>query len=99
MIKSMKINKDGSFSKNSKVLSDDDIYNILKYTEGVIDEVVDNILNAKFDINPKVIEKNKSCTNCEFRDICFVNNKDYVYLDKVDNLDFLGGEDDGNKVD
>ncbi len=99
MIKSMKINKDGSFSKNSKVLSDDDIYNILKYTEGVIDEVVDNILNAKFDINPKVIEKNKSCTNCEFHDICFVNNKDYIYLDKVDNLDFLGGEDDGNKVD
>lgn len=99
MIKSMKINKDGSFSKNSKVLSDDDIYNILKYTENIINEVVDNILNSKFDINPKIIEKKKSCTNCRFSDICFVNNRDYVYLDKVDNLDFLGGEDNGNDLD
>ena len=37
---------------------------------------------------------NISCKYCKFNDICFKTNKDLVYLDKVDNLDFLGGDDD-----
>lgn len=93
LIKSMKISKDSSFSRYSKILSDDDIYNVLKYTEKQIDLCVDNILRGDFSINPKIIENKSSCENCSFRDICFVTNKNYVYLEKQDNLDFLGGED------
>ncbi len=92
LIKSMKINKDSSFSKDSKILSDVDIYNILKYTEEVISKTIDKILEGDFSINPKVIDKTSSCKYCEFSDICFVNNSNLVYLDSVSNLDFLEGD-------
>lgn len=96
VIKSMKINKDSSFSRYSKVLNDQDIYNILDYTKKEVNKCFGNIISGDFSINPKVIDKKKSCEHCSFRDICFVNNKDFVYLDSVDNLDFLGGDDNGN---
>ena len=92
LIKSMKINKDLSFSSNSKILSDDDIYNVLKYTESIVSSTVDNMIKGDFSINPKVIDNKKSCEHCEFRDICFVTNKDYVYLENKNSLDFLGGD-------
>ncbi len=95
LIKSMKINKDSSFSKDSKILSDIDIYNILKYTEEVISKTIDKILEGDFSINPKVIDKTSSCKYCEFSDICFVNNSNLVYLDSVNNLDFLEGDANG----
>ena len=95
LIKSMKINKDSSFSKDSKILSDVDIYNILKYTEEVISKTIDKILEGDFSINPKVIDKTSSCKYCEFSDICFVNNSNLVYLDSVSNLDFLEGDING----
>lgn len=95
-IKGMKVKSSGDFYSSSKVLSDDDIYNILKYTDKVINETSDSILDCKFDINPKVIDRSKSCDKCNYKDVCFVNNKNYIYLDKVDNLDFLGGDTNEN---
>jgi len=90
-IKGMKLNKDLSFSKNSKLLSEEDIYNILNYTDKLISDTTDEILAGVFSINPKVIDKEISCTHCEYRDVCFVNNSNLVYLDSVSDLDFLGG--------
>lgn len=96
LIKGMRLNKDFSFSSHAKVLSDDDFKNILKYTEEKINQTVDDILDAKFDIDPKVIDnKNLACENCKYMDVCFRNNKDLVYLEKVENLDFLGGDESG----
>ena len=92
LIKSMKINKDLSFYSKSKVLNDDDVYNILKYTEDKVSSTVDKILDSDFSINPKIIDGVKSCEHCEFKDICFVTNNDYVYLEKKSDLDFLGGD-------
>lgn len=94
-IRGMKINKDGSFSKNSKVLSDSEIYNTLKYTKKMIEECTDHILNGDFSINPKIVDKKKACDNCNFKDLCFVNPKNFIYLEKVENLDFLGGDNNG----
>lgn len=94
-IKGMKLNKDGSFSKNSKILSDLEIYNVVKYTDQIINSTANNILEGDFSINPKIVDAEKPCSYCEFRDVCFVHNKDYIYLDKQDNLDFLGGDTDG----
>ena len=64
----------------------------MKYTDKIINKTTDDIIDAKFEINPKVIDRKKSCDKCNYKDVCFVNNKDYVYLDKIDNLDFLGGD-------
>ena len=39
----------------------------------------DNVYN----IAPKVInDKNISCNFCPFKEVCFVNPSDYIYLDK-----------------
>ena len=53
-----------------------------------------NILDGKFDINPKMIGKDiVGCEFCSYRDICFKKEEDYQELEKHKNLDFLGGDD------
>ena len=63
------------------------------YTKNHIYDRVDSILKADFDINPKVYESiNVSCKYCSFKDICFMREDNLVYLDKVEDLSFLGGD-------
>ena len=58
-----------------------------------IEEVSNNILDSKFDINPKFYDKeNISCKFCSFQDICYMRDSNLKYLSKAENLDFLGGE-------
>ena len=58
--------------------------------EQLIDKAIDNILEADFEINPKVINgENVSCSFCEYRDICYLREKDKVYINK-------DGEDNGD---
>ena len=92
-IKGMSYNEDKGFGTYSKVINDDTLYNLVKYTKKHIDNTVDNILKADFSINPKVYDsKNVSCEFCTFRDLCYMKDSDLTYLDKVDDLSFLGGE-------
>ena len=85
IIKSMKTLKDGSFSKNSKVLSNEEIGNIINETEEKILEVIEKIKENDFEINPKEIDGiNKSCEFCKFRDICNVQKKDMVIIKTED---------------
>ena len=96
LIKSMSIKQDGNFSSNAKVLSNEKINNLINETEKVIDKGIKEILDGKFDINPKQIEFAKEiegCKYCKFKDICFKKEKDIVML-KKGNLDYLGGEED-----
>lgn len=93
MIKSMKLKKDGDFSSHSKVLDDDEINNLIKITNRKIDETIDYICNAKFDINPKVDnDKNLGCLYCDYKDICFMTKKDEVNISPDKDLSFLGGD-------
>lgn len=99
LIKGLKLNKDLSFSNHSKVLTEEDFNNVLKYTDKLINEAVDSILEGDFSINPKSIDnKNLSCQFCKYKDICFMNNKDLVYLEKSEDLSFLD-EEDNNGLD
>lgn len=97
VIKGMGLYKNGNF-KTKKILSDEQIKNLIKITEGVIDNTIDHILEADFSINPKQIgdsDKDRiGCAYCKFKDICFVNHKDFVKLKKQEDLSFLGGEDE-----
>ena len=96
LIKSMSIKQGGNFSSNAKVLSNDKINNLINETEKIIDKGIKEILDGKFDINPKQIEFAKEiegCKYCKFKDICFKKEKDIVML-KKGNLDYLGGEED-----
>ena len=92
-IKSMSYTEEKGFGNYSKVMSSNEVYDLVKYTKNYIDKTTDNILNAKFDINPKIYDgKNVSCEFCAFKDLCWQTPKDLIYLDKVEDLSFLGGE-------
>lgn len=93
MIKSLKYSEDKGFGTYSKILTENDVKEFISYTEKVIMNSICSILEGDFSINPKVYDgENISCKFCKFRDICFQKDKNIMYLDKVDDLSFLGGE-------
>ena len=93
VIKSLKTTQKG-FYAYSKVINNDTINKLVNIVEDKIKESSDNILNAKFDINPKKIGyDNLGCEFCKFKDICYMSEKDIVNLKEYKNLEFLGGDD------
>lgn len=95
-IKSMSYTEEKGFATNAKIINNDTLYNLVKYTKNYIDKTTDQILASDFSINPKVYTgKNISCEFCSFKDLCYTKESDLVYLDKVEDLSFLGGDDNG----
>lgn len=95
VIKSMKVTSKG-FSRYTKLINLDLEAKIFKYTEKIIYETLKNITDADFEINPKKIDfKDISCKKCKYRDLCYVVEDDYKNLDKVVDLSFLEGEENG----
>ncbi len=92
LIKSMNYSDEKGFGRFTKLIDNDTMYNLIKFTKNEIDTMTDKILEGDFSINPKVYDKDSACKYCTFKDICFMKDKDIKYLEKVDNLDFLGGE-------
>lgn len=92
LIKSMNYSEEKGFNRFTKLIDNDTMYNLIKFTKNEIDTKTDKILEGDFSINPKVYDKDSVCKYCTFKDICFMKDKDIKYLEKVDNLDFLGGE-------
>lgn len=93
LIKSMAYTEEKGFSRYSKVINDDTLYELVKYTKNYISKETDEIIEGDFFINPKYYDgENISCKFCSFRDLCYMKERDIKYLDKVDNLDFLGGD-------
>jgi ATP-dependent helicase/DNAse subunit B len=93
MIRSMKYSPDKGFGTYSKVLDDETLIQMVDYTKNNIEETTDKILEADFSIHPKIYDgDNVSCKYCSFKDLCYVKERDYQYLDKVEDLSFLGGE-------
>ena len=88
LIKSLKVKSDDSYYSTSKVLSDDEVNNLISLAGNKVEECIDGVVSARFDINPKNIAgKNIGCEFCNYKDICFMENKDVVYLEKKE--DFL----------
>ena len=93
LIRSMKYSDEKGFDRHTKIMDDDTLYNLVEYTKNMINQKTDDILNAKFTINPKIYKKNNvSCSYCDFKDICFKTEKDIERLDDVEDLSFLGGD-------
>ncbi len=92
VIKSMKMTSKG-FSRYTKLIDKDMDFNVFKYTEKIIYETLSKIITANFTIDPKRIEfKNVSCKYCKYRNLCYVKEEDYINLEKVDDLSFVGDE-------
>lgn len=82
LIKSMKTTSNG-FYTYSKVLSEEEIEELIKEISSQIDKTIDNILEADFTIDPKIINgENVSCKFCEYKDICFRKEKDLIYINR-----------------
>ena len=93
IIKSMKTNKDGSFSHYSKILTSTNIDYLSNIAEEKIKEAADKICNAEFTISPKKIgDTNYGCKYCKYKDICFHTNDDIVELKELEKEDIFGGE-------
>ncbi len=94
IIKSMKVSNNGFYSY-SKVISNEEIDKLSEIVDLKIDEAINEILNANFEIDPKRIGlKNYGCEFCKYKDICFMTEKDIVDLEPQTNLDFLKVGDD-----
>ena len=93
VIKSLGLKKDGDFYSYSKVLDNEQISNLINTTNQKIEEAIDSICDAKFDINPKIDnDKNLSCQYCDYKDICFRTKKDEISITPDTKLSFLGGD-------
>lgn len=92
VIRGMKTTSKG-FSSYTKVLSNNEIDNLVKLVQNKIDEAITDILNGNFEINPKLLhDKCISCDFCPYQDICYKSYEDYVHLKEHNYKEFLGGE-------
>ena len=83
MIKGMKVSNNG-FYAYTKTLSKEKINELIDLVDKKIDESRDNIIDAKFDINPKKIGFDLvGCEYCNFKDLCFKKEEDIVKLEEV----------------
>lgn len=89
VIKSMKVGNNGFYSY-SKTISQSEINKLIQITESNINKAFNDILDAKFDINPKRIGKNNvGCEFCKYKDICYMKEEDIVNLEEYKDLEFL----------
>ncbi len=92
-IAKMKVIKSGNFASYAKVITKDQENELYMLVEKLIVDAFNQIEEAQFNINPKKINGyDKSCTFCEFNDVCFKKYTDYVDLESNNFL--AGGEED-----
>ncbi len=91
LIKSLSYSDKGfGYYYQNKVISNDLMYNLIKFTKKEIQNKTDSIIKADFKINPKnYADKEDACKYCNYKDICYKKDTDTVYLEKVDDLSFL----------
>ena len=69
------------FYHYAKIMSNDEINNLIEKTLNKISLASNKILEADFNINPKIIDgENIGCKYCKYKDICFIKEEDKVYI-------------------
>ncbi|MDE5566034.1 MAG: PD-(D/E)XK nuclease family protein [Anaeroplasmataceae bacterium] len=80
-IKSLAYGKDG-FRSYSKIYHPNQQKEIVSLVGNLLNQASKSILEGDYKIAPKIIRnKNESCQFCKYKDLCFVDFKDYVYLE------------------
>lgn len=86
VIKSLRTSSKG-FYYYSKMINDEEIDILYNVVDSKIKEASKDILDSKFDINPKEMNnENIGCSFCKYKDICFMKQKDVVTLKEVKNI-------------
>ena len=83
LIKGLAVKNDLEFYAKSKVMSNEELEDLVLNVKSKIKECVSNIEACNFDINPKKINKFDSCEYCKFRDVCFKKIEDYITEQEV----------------
>ena len=86
IIKSLRTSSKG-FYAYSKIINDEEIDTLNKIVESKIKEASINILDSRFDINPKEMNNEViGCKYCKYKDICFMKPKDTITLKEIKNI-------------
>lgn len=89
VIQSLKTTQNGFYSY-SKVLDNNQLDKISSIVKDNIVKASKDILDGKFEINPKEInDEIIGCKYCPYKDICFMDNKDVITLESKE---LFGGE-------
>ena len=92
IISGMKTTKTG-FYAFTKIINENEINKLVDITNNHINNMIDKILNADFEIKPKRLKnENISCKYCQFKDICFVKENDIQDIKEVKFKDIIGGK-------
>ncbi len=91
VINGVKVKNDGEFTSNSlkHMLTKEEIDEVIDKIEIKIKEVMNNILESKFDINPKYDKENIGCEFCIYKDLCFMKEYDFVNIKKDNKFEEL----------
>ena len=92
IIKGMKQTKNG-FYAYTKLINENEIDKLINIVDKKIDDVIEKIENAEFNVNPKRIEnKLISCEYCKFKDLCFKKEENITNLPTEKFQDIIGGD-------
>ncbi len=93
-IKGMKTKKDGEYGTYTKVLTDEELEEIVSLIDQKIEQARDEILDGDFKINPlRLDNEDTGCKFCHFQDICYRKEQDFRKERSYRDLSFLGGDD------
>ena len=96
IISGMKINADGAFNANSKVISEENIDKIANIVDGLIDNMIATIKKGEFKISPKDFKDKdqevSGCKYCSFKDLCYMNQENVDAAPNKKFEDIIGGE-------
>ena len=77
IIKSLKMNNKGEWSYPKRIMTKEDQEQIYNNIKRLIEDCINNVSDAKFDIKPISIKnKIEGCNYCKYRDICYKRESD-----------------------
>ena len=85
-VKHIKLNKDGSYSKNSKAFPKELFDELIETAKEQTKLVIEKIRSGFFPIAPVKFkgEQDTACTYCKNKDICFMKHEDFREIDLKD---------------
>lgn len=77
IILGLKMNSNGEWANQKRIMSKEDQEDIYNNIKKIIEDCINNVSDAKFDIKPISIKnKIEGCNYCKYRDICYKRESD-----------------------
>ena len=97
----VKLNKDGNFTKTSKVISEENFHKAVGYVNSVCSKIANDIVGGKIEAYPICISGSAPCSYCKYGEVCRFDNKfegnKYKFLNNIENEKLWRLIDNGTK--